>query len=32
MDAVKGEAFMIYWSWNSDDFDVRWGRIGEMIQ
>ncbi|MDA8163766.1 MAG: signal peptidase I [Desulfobacteraceae bacterium] len=28
---VKGKAFMIYWSWNSEDFTVRWSRIGELI-
>ncbi len=31
LDAVLGKAFMIYWSWNRDDFDVRWSRIGDMI-
>ena len=31
MDDVKGKAFMIYWSWDRDDFDVRWSRIGDMI-
>jgi len=30
--AIKGEAFIIYWSWDSDDFDVRWGRIGELLK
>lgn len=30
--AVKGEAFMIYWSWDSDDFGVRWGRIGNWLE
>jgi signal peptidase I len=29
--ALKGKAFMIYWSWNSDDFAVRWGRIGDWL-
>lgn len=28
---VKGEAFMIYWSWDSDNFSVRWNRIGKWI-
>jgi signal peptidase I len=28
---VKGKAFMIYWSWDSDDFSVRWNRIGDLI-
>jgi signal peptidase I len=31
LDAVKGKAFMIYWSWDREDFDVRWSRIGDMI-
>jgi signal peptidase I len=30
--AIKGEAFIIYWSWDSDDFDVRWGRIGTLLE
>jgi len=29
--AVKGKAFVLYWSWNSDDFNVRWHRIGQLI-
>lgn len=29
--AVKGEAFMIYWSWNKKDFGVRWDRIGDIL-
>ena len=28
---VKGEAFMIYWSWNKDNFGVRWRRIGTLL-
>ncbi len=28
---VKGEAFMIYWSWNSKNFRPRLGRIGHLI-
>ena len=28
---VKGKAFMIYWSWDSDDFSVRWNRIGKWL-
>ena len=30
--AIKGEAFIIYWSWNSEDFGVRWGRIGRILE
>ncbi len=31
-DAVKGKAFIIYWSWDRQDFDVRWGRIGSLLK
>ncbi|MBU0485724.1 MAG: signal peptidase I [Proteobacteria bacterium] len=31
LKAVKGKAFIFYWSWDSDDFSVRWSRIGDMI-
>ncbi len=30
--AIKGKAFVIYWSWDSDNFGVRWGRIGSMLK
>lgn len=30
--AIKGKAFIIYWSWNSEAFGVRWGRIGELLK
>ncbi|MFP3980222.1 MAG: signal peptidase I [Desulfobacterales bacterium] len=30
-EAIKGEAFIIYWSWDSDAFGVRWGRIGKVL-
>jgi len=29
---IKGKAFVIYWSWNSDDFRPRFGRIGHLIR
>ncbi len=29
--AVKGKAFMIYWSWDKSNFDVRWNRIGTIL-
>jgi signal peptidase I len=30
--AVKGKAFIIYWSWNKEKkFGVRWNRLGDMI-
>jgi len=28
---VTGKAFIIYWSWNSPDSRVRWGRIGQVL-
>ena len=28
---VNGKAFIIYWSWDSDDFNVRWGRIANLL-
>ena len=31
LKAVKGKAFILYWSWDSDAFGVRWGRIGQLI-
>jgi signal peptidase I len=32
VSAVRGKAFMIYWSWNRDDFNVRWDRLGSLIR
>lgn len=29
---VKGKAFMLYWSWDSESFGVRWGRLGNLIK
>ncbi len=29
--AVKGKAFIIYWSWDKNNFDVRWKRIGTIL-
>ena len=31
VSAVRGKAFMIYWSWDKSDFDVRWKRLGDII-
>ena len=31
LNDVKGEAFIIYWSWDRDSFDVRWNRIGDLL-
>ncbi len=30
--AIKGKAFMIYWSWNGRDRSVRWSRIGDLLR
>ena len=30
-ELMKGKAFMIYWSWNGPDRNVRWSRIGDLI-
>ncbi len=30
--AIKGKAFIIYWSWDSHNFGVRWGRIGDLLK
>ncbi len=32
LKAVKGKAFIIYWSWDKDNFGVRWGRIGNILK
>jgi signal peptidase I len=32
VDAVRGKAFMIYWSWDREKFGARWKRIGNMIE
>lgn len=31
LNAVKGKAFIIYWSWDKEDFSVRWNRFGHLI-
>jgi signal peptidase I len=31
VSAVKGKAFIIYWSWNRKDLDVRWKRLGTLL-
>jgi signal peptidase I len=28
---VLGKAFIIYWSWNSEERGVRWGRLGSLL-
>lgn len=32
LDSVKGKAFIIYWSWNSEDVSVRWDRLGDILK
>lgn len=32
LDKVKGKAFIIYWSWDSDNFGIRWKRIGNLLK
>ena len=29
--AIKGKAFLIYWSWDKNGFGVRWNRIGDLL-
>ncbi len=31
-DAIKGEAFAMYWSWDFNPFVIRWDRIGKIIR
>ena len=30
--AVKGKAFIIYWSWDKENFGVRWNRLGDLLK
>lgn len=32
LKAVKGKALMIYWSWDKEEFGVRWNRIGHLLR
>ncbi|SLM31107.1 LepB [Desulfamplus magnetovallimortis] len=32
LKAVRGKAFLIYWSFNSEEFGVRWSRIGDILK
>lgn len=32
LKVVSGKAFIIYWSWDKDNFGVRWGRIGRILK
>jgi signal peptidase I len=29
---VKGKAFIIYWSWDKENFGVRWNRLGHLLE
>jgi signal peptidase I len=31
LNAVKGKAFIIYWSWDSPNFGVRWKRLAKIL-
>jgi signal peptidase I len=31
LKAVKGKAFILYWSWDKENFGVRWSRIGKLV-
>jgi signal peptidase I len=31
LEDVIGKAFIIYFSWDSDDNTVRWSRIGKLL-
>jgi signal peptidase I len=31
-DKIKGLAFVKYWSWDGDNWRVRWGNIGQLIK
>jgi hypothetical protein len=30
-DKIRGVAFIIYWSWNSERGSVRWNRLGKIL-
>ena len=32
LKAVKGKALIIYWSWDKENFGVRWHRIGHVLK
>lgn len=32
LSEVKGKAFIIYWSWDKDNFGVRWNRLGNLLK
>ncbi len=32
LEAVNGKAFIIYWSWDNQNFGVRWNRLGQILK
>lgn len=30
--ALNGKAFIIYWSWDKENFGVRWNRLGQILK
>ena len=32
LKAVNGKAFIVYWSWDSQNFGVRWNRLGQLLR
>ena len=32
LKVVSGKAFMVYWSWDQENFGVRWNRIGRILK
>jgi signal peptidase I len=32
LKAIKGKAFIIYWSWDKENFGVRWSRFGNLLK
>lgn len=32
LKAIKGKAFIIYWSWDKENFGVRWSRLGNILK
>jgi signal peptidase I len=32
LKAVNGKAFIIYWSWDKQNFGVRWKRLGQILE
>ena len=32
LKAVNGKAFIIYWSWDKQNFGIRWNRLGRILR